>query len=153
MTNISDILKFWNRHHFCPFKTRSSFPSVFKSFVRCFPNPKRVTADWSVGCCCSPSTSLCILPTFSTMNQLKKLAHCSCLNLSHTFSHFSFLVSLISSISPASPTSPLHPPSLHCMPARSWPPDPAGFNGRSRASRPHWRRRRQWGRSSWTTYR
>lgn len=33
MTNISDILKFWNRHRYCLFKTRSSFSSFGQSFL------------------------------------------------------------------------------------------------------------------------
>lgn len=103
MTNISDILKFWNRHRFCLFKTRSSFFQFWSVVFRCFPNPRRVTADWSVGCCCSPSKSLCILLDFSKMNQLKKLVHCSSLTLTLSLS---FSLSLTSSLSP----SPIPPP-------------------------------------------
>lgn len=60
------------------------FSRAWQSIWRCFPNPKRVTADWSVGCCCSPSKSLLYLRIFSKTNHLKKVG---ALFISHSLSH------------------------------------------------------------------
>lgn len=92
MINISDILKLWNRHHVCLYNLLHFFRVLV--FLRCFQNPRRVTADWSVGCCCSPSKSL-HSPHFVYNEPAKKVG---ALFISHPFS-FTSLLSL--SLSPS----------------------------------------------------